>query len=106
MSPGVFSETDVQLDEQIEHQNPLQLSNYLRAGEEQIPGITTEGVGVMVPARSNYNITEQAQDPGGILLMTQFMDGTRVSAARTELDQRPNCRSNAGVEEGLTRKGK
>ena len=105
LSPAVFSETDVQLDEQLEQLDPFQLSNYLRVGEETLPGVTTEGVGVMVPAKSNYNITERAQDPGGTL-MTQFMDGTRVSAARTELDHRPNCRSNAGVEEELTRKGK
>ena len=105
LSPAVFSETDVQLDEQIEQLDPFQLSNYLRVGEETLPGVTTEGVGVMVPAKSNYNITERAQDPGGTL-MTQFMDGTRDSAARTELELRPNCRSNAGVEEELTRKGK
>ena len=75
ISPAVFSETDVQLDEQLEQLDPFQLSNYLRVGEETLPGVTTEGVGVMVPARSNYNITERAQDPGGTL-MTQFMDGT------------------------------
>ena len=74
MSPEVSSETEVQLGI---------LSNYLRVGDETIPGVTTEGVGVMVPRINSNNIYEQPQDPR--ILMTQYVDGTSGSTTGTEL---------------------
>ena len=74
MSPVVSSETEVQ---------PCGLSNYLRVGDETIPGVTIEGVGVMVPGTKCNNIYEQPQDSR--ILMTQQMNGTSGSVAGTEL---------------------
>ena len=74
MSAVVFSTTEVQ---------PCRLFNNLRVGDDPIPGVTVEGVGMMVPGAKCNNICEQPQDSR--IMMTQQLNGTSGSVARPEL---------------------
>ena len=75
MSPVVFSKTEVQ---------PCRLFNTLRVGDDPIPGVTVEGVGVMVPGAKYNNICEQPQDSR--IMMTQQLDGSVVQKQDRSLD--------------------
>ena len=55
----------------------------MRVGDDPIPGVTVEGVGVMVPGAEYNNIYEQPQDSRNI--MTQQLDGTSGSERGREL---------------------
>ena len=54
----------------------------LGVGDEQYPGVTVEGEGVVVP-KTVYVINEQFQ--ASMKLMTQHLDGTRVLEEGSEL---------------------
>ena len=62
---------------------PCRLYNTLGVGEDLIPGVTVEGVGVMVPGAEYNIIYEQPQDSNNI--MTKQLEGTSGSVTGLEL---------------------